>query len=72
MPQLGAALALIVEIAGGVALVAGFRTRPAALALAAFTVAVSVLFHNYWAMPADQQMIQQLLFFKNLAVVGAC
>jgi len=32
MPQLGAALALIVEIARGVALVAGFRTRTAALA----------------------------------------
>jgi putative oxidoreductase len=29
-----------------------------------------VLFHNFWAMPADQQMMQQLMFMKNLSVAG--
>ena len=70
LPLVAAAVAVVVEIAGGVALVTGFRTRAAAIVLAVFTVAASVFFHNYWAMPADQQMIQQLLFFKNIAVVG--
>jgi putative oxidoreductase len=70
VPQVAAALALIVEIAGGLALIAGFRTRAAALVLAAFTIVASVLFHNYWAAPAEAQMVQQLLFFKNVAVVG--
>jgi len=35
-----------------------------------FTRAATVLFHKYWALPADQQLIPQLLFFKNIAVVG--
>jgi putative oxidoreductase len=35
-----------------------------------FTVVASVIFHNYWAMPAEQQMMQQLMFMKNLAVTG--
>ena len=70
LPQVGAALALVVEIVGGAALIAGLGTRLAAIVLALFTLVASVLFHNYWALPADQQMVQQLLFFKNVAVVG--
>ncbi|MET1084471.1 MAG: DoxX family protein, partial [Burkholderiales bacterium] len=70
MPQAGAAVALVVEIVGGLALIAGFRTRIAALVLAAFTLAASFFFHAYWAVPADQQMVTQLLFDKNIAIVG--
>ncbi len=70
MPQVAAAVALIVEIVGGFALIAGFGTRIAALVLALFTLTASFFFHNYWAVPADQQFMQQLLFFKNIAVVG--
>jgi len=70
MPQVGAALAIVVEIGGGIALIAGYGTRVAAIVLAAFTLAASFLFHNYWAMPVDEQMITQLLFSKNIAVVG--
>ena len=46
------------------------KKRAAALVLALFTLAAATLFHNYWALPADQQMMQQLLFTKNIAVVG--
>ena len=70
LPQVAAAIALVVEIVGGIALITGFGTRFAALALAVFTVVASAFFHNYWAVPAEQQMIQQLMFFKNIAVVG--
>ncbi len=70
MPTVGAVIALTVEIVGGLALITGFGTRIAALVLAVFTLVASVFFHNYWAVPADQQFVQQLLFFKNIAVVG--
>jgi putative oxidoreductase len=70
LATLGAVLALLVEILGSLALVAGFGTRLAALALAAFTLVASFFFHAYWAAPADQAFVAQLLFFKNLAVVG--
>lgn len=70
LPTLAAALALIVEIGASLALLAGFGTRIAALVLAAFTLVASVFFHNYWGVPADQAFMQQLLFFKNIAVVG--
>ena len=70
LPSLGAILALSVEILGSLALLAGFGTRLAALILAVFTLVASVFFHAYWAVPADQAFVTQLLFFKNIAVVG--
>lgn len=70
LPTVGAALALVVEIVGSLALLAGFGTRIAALVLAAFTLVASFFFHAYWAVPADQAFVVQLLFFKNVAVVG--
>ncbi len=70
MPTLGAALAIVVEILGAVALIVGLGTRWAALALALFTLVASIFFHNYWAMPAEQQFVQQLMFMKNIGVVG--
>lgn len=70
LPALGAAVALAVEVIGSLALLAGLGTRIAALVLAAFTLVASVFFHAYWAVPADQAYVTQLLFFKNIAIVG--
>ncbi len=70
LPTLGAILAIVVEVGGGLALLAGFGTRIAALALALFTLVATVVFHAYWAVPPEQAMMQQLMFFKNIAVVG--
>ncbi|MDM7942497.1 MAG: DoxX family protein [Hydrogenophaga sp.] len=70
MPELGAAIAIAVEVLGGIALILGLGTRWAALALAGFTLVASWFFHAYWAMPAEQQMMQQLMFMKNMGVVG--
>lgn len=70
MATLGAVIALVVEIAGSLALIVGLQTRLAALVLAVFTLVAGIFFHNYWAAPADQAFMQQLLFFKNVGVAG--
>lgn len=58
------------ELLAGLALIIGFQARWAALALALFTLVASFFFHNYWALPAEQQMVQQLMFMKNVAAAG--
>ena len=58
------------EIVAGLALAIGYQTRIAALLLALFTLVASVIFHAFWAVPAEQAFMQQLLFMKNLSVVG--
>ena len=57
--------AIIFEIALGLCIIAGFQTRIAALAGAAFCVVTAALFHNNFA---DQ--IQMVMFLKNFAIAG--
>ncbi|UUZ64300.1 DoxX family protein [Polaromonas sp. P1-6] len=70
LPELAAAAAIGVELGLGLLLLVGFQTRWAALGIAFFTVVITFIFHNYWAVPAEQVMMQQLMFFKNIAVIG--
>lgn len=64
-PTLALALAILVELVGGVALVLGYRTRLVAAGLAAFTVVTALAFHNQLG---DQN--QFIHFFKNIAMAG--
>lgn len=63
----GALLPLVIalEIGGGIALILGVLTRPAAAALAVFSVVSALLFHHNFA---DQ--MQLINFMKNLAMAG--
>jgi len=70
LPEVGAAIAILVEVVGPILLIVGLFTRPAALVLAVFTLVATVFFHAYWSMPAEQQFMQSLMFFKNIGVVG--
>ena len=65
LPELGLAIAIVVEIVGGVFLIAGYRTRTVALTLAVFTIVAGGIFHNHFA---DQN--QLIHFLKNLAIAG--
>lgn len=68
--ELAAVGTIALEIMAGLAIIAGFQIRWAALALAGFTLLAAILFHNYWAMPAEQAYMQQLMFMKNLSIAG--
>ena len=68
--ELAAAAAIGVELGMGLLLLIGWQTRWAALGIAFFTVVITFIFHNFWAVPAEQVMSQQQSFFKNIAVVG--
>jgi putative oxidoreductase len=70
LPQLGAAIAIVVELAGGIMLIVGWKARWAALAIAVFTAAATVIFHNYWTMTGADAFTQQLMFWKNVSVIG--
>jgi putative oxidoreductase len=58
-------LVILLELGGGLAILAGFMTRWAALALALFCVASGILFHFQ---PGNQA--QMINFMKNLAMAG--
>ncbi|QXP84475.1 DoxX family protein [Methylococcus sp. ANG] len=56
---------IVLETAGALAVVIGWRTRPAALALAGFSLLAAVIFHTDF-----QDQIQRILFLKNVAIGG--
>jgi putative oxidoreductase len=61
---------IVIEVLGSIALLIGFQTRIVASIMALFTLIAAVTGHAYWAAPVDQAFIAQLLFFKNIAVMG--
>ncbi len=63
--------AIALELVAGVMLMVGFGTRWAALALAAFTIPTTLIFHAFWNVDAAQFAEQQTAFLKNLAILGA-
>ncbi|GAB1718760.1 MAG: LysR family transcriptional regulator [Nitrosospira sp.] len=64
-PALVLAVAIGVEIIGGLMLALGYRTRIAALVLAVFTVAAGALFHN-----AIGDQTHFIMLLKNIAITG--
>ena len=60
-----------VEFFGGLAVAAGFRTRWAALLMAAFTVVATLIAHRFWEVQdAAARTGQAINFMKNVAIVG--
>jgi putative oxidoreductase len=59
------AVAVIVELGGGLLLVAGYQARLAAIALALFSIAAAAAFHNNFA---DQN--QMTHFLKDIMMAG--
>jgi putative oxidoreductase len=59
--------AILVELVGGLMLIAGFKARWAALAIAAFLVPTTLAFHSPVGPEAQAQATQ---FLKNLSILG--
>lgn len=70
LPEVGAIIAIIVELGFGIALLLGFKTRITAIVLAVFTVATALFFHKYWSAPDAMKMMQTINFNKNIAIAG--
>nr|WP_206376302.1 DoxX family protein [Sneathiella chungangensis] len=58
-------LVILVELGGGLAILAGWQTRIVAFLLAGFCLVSALIFHYQ---PAEQ--MQMILFMKNIAIAG--
>jgi putative oxidoreductase len=70
-PWLGAALAILFELGGGIALLVGWKTRWVALALFVYVLIATFIVHTYWTYEAAQRFNQMSHFYKNLSIMGA-
>jgi putative oxidoreductase len=69
-PGVAIALAAAVELACGLAILAGFKTRFAAWLLFLYLLPVTYFFHNFWAVQGQEQQMQMVNFLKNVAIMG--
>jgi putative oxidoreductase len=70
MPSVAIAVAIAVEVLGGLAILVGFQTRIAAWIVFLYLIPTSFVFHNFWALQGAERMNNQIHFFKNVAIMG--
>jgi putative oxidoreductase len=70
LPQVAAVLSVFVHVGLSLLLVVGWQARWAALGLAIFVAVITPIFHNYWTMEGSSRGVNDLMFWKNLAILG--
>lgn len=70
MPGVAIAAAAVLELALGLAILAGFKTRVSAWVLFLYLIPVTFFFHNFWAVQGQAQQVQMANFLKNAAIMG--
>ena len=70
MAQVLLVVTIAIEFGAGILLIIGYQARWAALAFALWLVPVTLVFHKFWDIPADQVQNQSINFYKNVAILG--
>jgi len=65
VPGMVLPLVIVLELGGGLAIIAGWQTRIVAVLLAGFCLVAAIIFHLDFADP-----MESILFMKNLSVAG--
>ena len=71
MPNVAIWVAALIELALGLAILAGFKTRIAAWVLFFYLIPTTYFFHNFWAATGrGTEQAQMVNFLKNVAIMG--
>jgi putative oxidoreductase len=70
LPAVTLGIALIIELVGGLAILAGLYTRFTAWIVFLYMIPTTFLFHNFWAYQGAARMDSMINFEKNLAIMG--
>lgn len=62
--------AIAVELLGGLSVLLGYKARIGALALFAFLIPTTLIFHNFWAFDGMQRHLEMIGFLKNVSIMG--
>ena len=70
-PEIAVAGSGLLLLLAGITLLLGYEPKIGVAALVLFFVPVTFLMHNFWAVPAEQKMMEAVQFSKNLALLGS-
>ncbi|MGC2332989.1 MAG: DoxX family protein [Candidatus Acidiferrales bacterium] len=70
LPAVALAIAMIIELVGGLAILVGFYTRFTAWIVFLYLIPTTFIFHNFWTMQGADRLNTMLHFEKNIAIMG--
>jgi len=70
VPTAMTVLSIAIQLAAGMLLVLGWKTRPAAWALVLYVIIATGAAHRFWEFDAGQHLAHLTNFYKNLAIMG--
>jgi putative oxidoreductase len=70
-PQVAVAGSGVMLLAGGLSVVLGVLPVIGLILIILFLLPVSFVVHDFWAVPEEQKMNEQIHFMKNMALAGA-
>jgi len=69
-PTMMLALTVLLQVAGGAAIVTGRLLRPSCWALAGFTLLATVLYHGFWHAAGAARHAELIPFMEHVCIVG--
>ncbi|WP_136716204.1 DoxX family protein [Halorientalis salina] len=69
-PKFGVLASGVLLVLGGVSIIAGVLPVVGAVVIAGFLVVSGVVFHDFWAVPAEDQQTEMTQFLKNVSLAG--
>lgn len=63
-------IATLLELIGGLLLLLGVREKAGAGLLILFLIPTTILCHQFWFVEGVERELQQIMFLKNLAIIG--
>lgn len=70
LPEVAAAVAVVMEFGVGILLIIGFYTRPLALLMSLFVLGTAIIGHHFWNMVEPEKSANTIQFFKNMSIIG--
>lgn len=71
LPALLVPLSGLMALLGGISILIGYKARIGAWLIILFLIPVTAKMHAFWTVEEPQAaMLQQIMFFKNLAMLG--
>jgi putative oxidoreductase len=70
IPEAIAAIAVLIEVLGPIALILGVYPRSTAWVLIAFVIMATATSHRFWEFDAEARRMQQINFFKNVGLIA--
>ena len=69
-PTMMLALTVLLQVAGGAAIIAGRWLAPSCWALAGFTLLATVLYHGFWHAAGAARHAELIPFMEHVCIVG--